>query len=82
MSAYIMDAISFMTPLPLMSWSWTSFNDEPIHVYHLKLWEDKAKEFIYKIFNWVMVLMHVSIFGNEPSIISDNIMTNLSSVAS
>jgi hypothetical protein len=49
--AYIMDAIYFMTPFPLMNWSWAPSNTEPIHVYHLKLWEDNAKEFIYEIFN-------------------------------
>jgi hypothetical protein len=47
----------------------------------LKLWEDKAKEFVYKIFKWVMVPVHVSIFGHPPPRISDNITTNLSSVA-
>jgi hypothetical protein len=66
MSTYIMDAIFFMTPFPLMSWSWTPSDAEPIHVYHSKLWEDKAKDFIYEIFNWVMVPMHVAIFGHPP----------------
>jgi hypothetical protein len=80
-SAYIMDAICFMTPFPLMSWSWTPTNAKPIHVYHSKLWEDKAKEFVYDIFNMVMVPMHVSIFGHPPPRISDNITANLSSVA-
>jgi hypothetical protein len=81
MSAYIMDAIFFMTPFPLMSWSWTPSDAEPIHVYHSKLWEDKAKDFIYEIFNWVMVPMHVAIFGHPPPRISDNITANLSNVA-
>jgi hypothetical protein len=81
MSAYIMDAICFMMPFPLMSWSWTPSSTEPIHVYHSKLWEDKAKEFIYEIFNWVMVPLHVSIFGQPPPRISDSIATSLSSVA-
>jgi hypothetical protein len=81
MSAYIMDAICFMTPFPLMSWSWTPSSTEPIHVYHSKLWEDKAKEFIYEIFNWVMVPLHVAIFGQPPPRISDSVATSLSSVA-
>jgi hypothetical protein len=38
-------------------------------------------EFIYEIFNWVMVPMHISIFGNPPPRISDSITTNLSNVA-
>jgi hypothetical protein len=81
MSAYIMDVVCFMKPFPLMSWSWTPSEAEPIHVYHSKLWEDKATEFIYKIFNWVMVPMHVYIFGNPPLRISDSIAINLSNVA-
>jgi hypothetical protein len=81
MSAYIMDAVCFMTPFPLMSWSWAPSDAEPIHVYHSKLWEDKASDFIYEIFNWVMVPMHVTIFGNPPPRISDSIVANLSSVA-
>jgi hypothetical protein len=64
-----------------MSWSWTPSDVEPIHVYHSKLWEDKATDFIYEIFNWVMVSMHVTIFGNPPPRISDSIVANLSSVA-
>ena len=80
MSAYIIDDICFMNPFPLMSWSWTPSSTEPIHVYHSKLWEDKAKEFIYEIFNWVMVPLHVAIFSQPPPRISDSIMTNLSSM--
>jgi hypothetical protein len=55
MPAYIMDAVCFLTPFPLMSWSWTPSEAEPIHIYHSKLWEDKASDFVYEIFNWVMV---------------------------
>ena len=76
-----MDAICFMTPFPLMSWSWTPTNATPIHLYHSKLWEDKAKEFVDDIFKWVMVPMPVSIFRHPPPRILDNITTNLSSVA-
>jgi hypothetical protein len=81
MSAYIMDAICSMTPFPLMNWSWTPAEDEPIHVYHAKLWENKAENFAYEIFNWVMVPLHIAIFGHPPPRISDNIVTNLSSIA-
>jgi hypothetical protein len=81
MSAYIMDTICSMTPFPLMSWSWTPAEDEPIHVYHAKLWENKVENFAYEIFNWVMVPLHVTIFGHPPPRISDSIVTNLSSIA-
>jgi hypothetical protein len=81
MSAYIMDAICSMTPFPLMSWGWTLVEDKPIHVYHEKLWENKAEKFTYEIFNWVMVPLHITIFGHPPPRISDNIATNLSSIA-
>jgi hypothetical protein len=34
MSAYIMDAICFMTHFPLMNWSWNVSCPEPVHKYH------------------------------------------------
>jgi hypothetical protein len=42
MSAYIMDVVCFITPFPLMIWSWNPSKAEPIHFYHSKIWEDKA----------------------------------------
>jgi hypothetical protein len=39
MSSYIMDVICFMTPFPLMNWSWNPTYTEPIHEYHSKLWK-------------------------------------------
>jgi hypothetical protein len=81
MSAYIMDAICFMTPFPLMGWSWTPDSAEPIHIYHSKLWEDKAKDFFYEICNWVAVSMHIAIFGHPPPRISDTVVANLDKVA-
>jgi hypothetical protein len=81
MSAYIIDAICSMKPFPLMSWSWTLVEDEPIHVYHAKLWENKAENFAYEIFNWVIVPLHFAIFCHPPPRISNSIVTNLSSIA-
>jgi hypothetical protein len=81
MFAYLMDAVCSMMPFPLMNWSWAPSDVEPVHVYHSKLWEDKASNFVYEIFNWVMVPMHVAIFGNPPPRISDSITKNLSRVA-
>ena len=60
-----------------MSWSWTPVEEEPIHVYHAKLWENKAENFAYEIFNWVMVPLYVAIFGHLPPRISEIIVTNL-----
>jgi hypothetical protein len=76
-----MDALCFLTPFPLMSWSWTPSEVEPIHVYHSKLWEDKALDFVYEIFKWVMVPLHVTHFGHPPPRISDSITINLSSIS-
>jgi hypothetical protein len=81
MSAYIMDVVCFMTPFPLMGWSWTPNSVEPIHIYHSKLWEDKAKDFFYEICNWVVVPMHTAIYGYPPPRISDKIVTNLGRIA-
>jgi hypothetical protein len=80
MSSYIMDVVCFTMYFPLMIWIWNPSEAEAICVYHSKLWEDKAAEFIYKIFNWVMVPMHISIFGNPLPKISDSITTNLRNV--
>jgi hypothetical protein len=63
-----------------MSWSWNPSEVEPIHIYHSKFWENKAAAFIYEIFNWVMVPLHVTIFGHQPPRISDSIVMNLSSI--
>jgi hypothetical protein len=81
MSAYIMDAVCSMTPFPLMSWAWNPAQEKPVHEYHDKLWENKADNFIYEIFNWVMVPLHIAIFGHPPPRISDNIAANLSGIA-
>jgi hypothetical protein len=80
MSVYIMDAICSMTPFPLMSWGWTPVEDKSIHVDHEKLWENKAESFTYEIFNWVMVPLHIAIFGHPPPHISDSIATSLNSI--
>jgi hypothetical protein len=37
MSSYIMDSICFMTPFPLMNWSWNVSFPEPVHKYHSSL---------------------------------------------
>jgi hypothetical protein len=81
MSAYIMDVVCFMMPFPLMDWSWTPNSVEPIHIYHSKLWEEKEKDFLYEICNWVVVPMHTAIYGYPPPRISDKIVTNLGRIA-
>jgi hypothetical protein len=80
MSAYLMDAICFMTHFPLMGWSWTPISAKPIHIYHSKLWKDKAKDFFYEICNYVVVSMHVAIYGCPPPRISKKIVTNLGKI--
>jgi hypothetical protein len=51
MSTYLMEKICSMMHFHLMNWSWAPLDAEPVHVYHSKLWEDKASDFIYEIFN-------------------------------
>jgi hypothetical protein len=77
MSTYVMDAICFLTPFPLMNWSWTPTSAEPIHFYHSKLWEEKAKDLFYEICHNVVVPVHVALYGHPPPHISDRIMGNL-----
>jgi hypothetical protein len=81
MSAYIMDGIYFIIPFPLMNWSLTPTNVEPIHFYHSKLWEEKAKDFFYKICHHVVVPIHIYLYGFPPPQISDKIMGNLGKIA-
>jgi hypothetical protein len=76
-----MDVVCFMTPFPLMGWSWNQTSAEPIHLYHSKLGEDKEEYFFYEICNYVVVSMHIAIYGCPPPRISDKIVTNLGKIA-
>jgi hypothetical protein len=81
MSAYIMDAICFMTPFPLMNWSWNVSFPEPIHKYHSSLWEENAKNVFYDVCHYVIIPLHKIFFGCEPLRIYNTILENLKSVA-
>jgi hypothetical protein len=81
MPAYLMDVIFFMNPFPLMNWSWTPNCVEPIHFYNSKLWEDKAINLFYKIFHYVLVPIHITLYSCPPPRISDRIMENLGKIA-
>jgi hypothetical protein len=81
MSAYIMDAICFMTPFPLMNWSWNVSCPEPVHKYHSALWEENAKNVFYEVCHYVIIPLHKIFFGCEPPRISNTIIENLKSVA-
>lgn len=39
LSAYIMDAICYVSKFPVMGWKWTTQDPLPIHVYHKELWD-------------------------------------------
>jgi hypothetical protein len=77
MSSYIMDAIFFMTPFPLMNWSWNTTCLEPIHEYHSELWEENAKNSFYKICHFVVIPMHKMFFSYDPPRISKTVSKNL-----
>jgi hypothetical protein len=81
MSSYIMDAIFFMTPFPLMNWSWKVSCPEPVHKYHSALWEANAKNVFYDVYHYVIIPLHKILFGCEPPCISNTILENLKSVA-
>jgi hypothetical protein len=81
MSAYVMDAICYMTPFPLMNWSWNPTCAEPIHFYHSQLWEEKEKDFFYEICHYVVIPVHQILYGYPPPRISEQIMGNLKTVA-
>jgi hypothetical protein len=77
MSAYIMDAICYVTPFPLMNWSWNISCLEPIHKYHSTLWEENVKDAFYEVCHFIIIPMHKIFFGCEPPRISDAITENL-----
>jgi hypothetical protein len=81
MSAYIMDAICYVTPFPLMNWSWNISCPEPIHKYHSTLWEENAKDAFYEVCHFIIIPMHRIFFGCEPPRIYDAITKNLKAVA-
>jgi hypothetical protein len=80
MSAYLMDTICFMTPFPLMNWSWNITCPEPIHEYHSKLWEENEKNSFYEIIHFVVIPMHIIFFDCEPPFISDAFSNNLKQI--
>jgi hypothetical protein len=81
MSAYIMDAICFMTPFPLMNWSWNITCLEPIHEYHSELWEENTKKLFYEICHFVVIPMHKMFYGCDPPRISETVSKNLKAIA-
>jgi hypothetical protein len=80
MLTYVMDSICFMNIFSLMRWSWNPSSTEPIHFYHSKLWEDKEKDFFYEIWHYVVVPMHIALYGFPPPGISNKIMENLGKI--
>jgi hypothetical protein len=81
MYAYIMDAICFRTPFPLMNWRWTPTVTEPIHFYHSKLWEENSKDSFYEICHNVVIPIHEAIYGQPPPRILEQIIGNLGAIA-
>jgi hypothetical protein len=81
MSAYVMDVICFMTRFTLINGNWTSASSKPIHFYHSKLWEEKAKDLFYEIHHNVVVPIHIAIYGHPRPRISERIMGNLGKLA-
>jgi hypothetical protein len=81
MSAYIMDTICFVTPFPLMNWSWNITCPEPIHEYHSVLWEENDKNAFYEICHFIVIPMHKMFFGCEPPRISETVSENLKAIA-
>jgi hypothetical protein len=81
MSVYIMDAICFLTPLPLMNWNSNITFPQPIHKYHSELWEENAKNSFYKICHFVIIPMHKILYGCDPTHIFETVSKNLREIA-
>jgi hypothetical protein len=81
MLAYIMDAICFTTPFPLMNWSWNPTCTKPIHEYHSKLWEENVKDSFYEICHFMVIPVHQMLYGFAPPCISESVIGNLKVVS-
>jgi hypothetical protein len=79
-SMYIMDEICFVTPFPLMNWSWNITCPKPIHEYHSVLWEENAKNVFYEIFHFIVIPMHKMFYGYEPPLIFEPVSENLKAI--
>jgi hypothetical protein len=81
MSAYIIDAICFLTLFPLMNWNWNIIYPQPIHEYHSELWEENAKKSFYEICHFIIIPMHKMLYGCDPPCISETVSENLRAIA-
>jgi hypothetical protein len=81
MSAYIMDAICYVTHFPLMKLSWNISCPEPIHKYHWALWQENAKDAFYEVCHFIIISMYKIFFGCEPPRIFDAITENIKEIA-
>jgi hypothetical protein len=81
MLAYIMDAIFFFIPFPLMNWNWSITYSQLIHEYHSELWEENAKNSFYEICHFVIIPMHKMLYGCDPPRISEIVSENLRAIA-
>ena len=80
MSTYIMDAICFSTPFPLMNWSWNLTYLKTIHEYNSKLWEENTKDSFYEICHFMLILLHKMLYDCTPPCISELVIGSLGAV--
>ena len=58
LSAYVMDAICYISKFPLMGWKWTTQDPLPIHIYHKELWDSKFTLYFYNICHGIMLPLY------------------------
>lgn len=66
LSAYVMDAICYISKFPLMGWKWTTQDPLPIHIYHKELWDSKFTPYFYKICHGIMLPLYKMSYDKDP----------------
>jgi len=80
MCAYIMDAMCFIFPFPIMGWKWTPQDPTPIHVYHKALWKYYFNENFYEICQGVMLHIYQAIFNKKAPRLSEEARADIQPV--
>lgn len=80
MSILLMDIVSAIVPFPLMKWNYLVDQQLPIRNYAPILWESNFKFHLYDIFHYVMIPLHIILFGKAPPRPSESLKEALESI--
>ncbi len=66
LSAYIMDAICYVSKFPVMGWKCMTKDPLPIHVYHKELWDSQFTPYFYQICHGIMFPLYKMLYDKYP----------------